>query len=147
MPETGASGTDKHRWGRSIQTLLGMNKMFFHILLASHLLFILTASVAPSEKLGVDAMPGGFDKLVHFIMYGLLASITSLSLGAAEHNRPQRILAGCFVLSILYGVVMESIQFFLPTRTFSWTDIMANTIGSATGIILLNTILRKSRQG
>jgi VanZ family protein len=46
------------------------------------------------------------------------------------------------MLVVIYGFLMELGQLFVPGRTFSWLDLLANTLGAVLGFILFR-ILRK----
>ena len=49
------------------------------------------------------------------------------------------------IISILYGISIEVIQFtFFPGRYFENLDILANIIGSFTGLFLFNFFNKKS---
>ena len=65
------------------------------------------------------------DLLLHFIGYTVLM----LSGMLANGNHPRRLFAGLLV----YSIVIETIQYFLPYRTFSLTDILANLAGLGAG--------------
>ena len=78
------------------------------------------------------------DKLLHAIAYTYLAAalwwayrhrVTSYSLVAAL---------------LIYGVLIEVVQFYIPNRVFSWLDIAANTLGIliALGIVRLYVRVR-----
>lgn len=80
----------------------------------------------------------GNDKLGHFLAYGSLAFWTLLSFYKRTFsNSPILIL-----LVVMYGLLMELGQLFVPGRTFSWLDLLANTLGAVLGFILFR-ILRK----
>ena len=64
------------------------------------------------------------DKLMHFIMYLILGYLTHLA-----YPFKKQLLASC----ILFGLLMEILQYFIPYRSFEIMDLIANT----TGIILI----------
>ncbi len=69
---------------------------------------------------------GGGDKFGHFAAYFVLCFLfylNRLSLGYA------------FIFSILYGVSLEFVQYFLSYRSFSFLDMGANSLGA--GIFVL----------
>lgn len=78
-----------------------------------------------------------WDKLVHAIMYGILAT---LMVWAIEQRRPvtKGVLTLVFVLSTAYGTLMEIIQYsFFPNRSFEILDIIANIIGISVSISVI----------
>ena len=65
------------------------------------------------------------DLLLHFFGYTVLM----LSGMLAHGKHPLRLFAGLLV----YSIAIEIIQYFLPYRTFSLTDILANLAGLGAG--------------
>lgn len=89
-----------------------------------------------------------FDKLVHFCLYGGLASIIGAGLRKAEHNYSGAML---FIVpvgfSVLYGLTDEVHQLFVEGRSFDVSDIAADAIGAATvAFIIPYTHRKKARQ-
>lgn len=76
-----------------------------------------------------DHVPLYNDKLMHFTGY----FIAGVSITFALPNRPiwQR-----WLLLVIYSTGIEIAQHFMPPRTFSWLDILANMAGAATGLAL-----------
>jgi VanZ family protein len=74
-----------------------------------------------------DYVPVYNDKLMHFTGY----FVAGLSITFAFPNMPiwQR-----WLLLVAYSTGIEVAQHFMPPRTFSWLDILANTAGAATGL-------------
>ena len=74
------------------------------------------------------------DKAGHIIAYFILMFVMSL----AYWNGRKAIL-NSFLVSFLYGIMMEVGQYFVPGRSFSIIDMLANGCGSllAAGILLL----------
>jgi VanZ family protein len=69
------------------------------------------------------------DKTEHFIAYLLLAMIPVLGFELGKG-----ILAALSM--ILLGVALEFIQRLIPGRSFELADMLANTLGVMTGIVL-----------
>ncbi|MDC0100279.1 MAG: VanZ family protein [Crocinitomicaceae bacterium] len=83
-------------------------------------------SLTPSTSVSV-----GNDKVGHFIAYGtLMINIGLVTLPKMKHFRSGIIFAIC------YGMLMETGQYFVPGRTFSMYDMLANVSGVGLGIIL-----------
>ena len=95
----------------------------------------------PEQLMDIFSM----DKLGHFIAYGTL---TFSLLYGFSYLGPKWQIRGvrmALIISILYGISLEVIQFtFFPGRYFENLDILANIIGSFTGLFLFNFINKKS---
>lgn len=95
-------------------------------------LCILVVSVIPVSTPQTDFSQG--DKLAHVLMYGLTSVFVYRTYSLRTAAR------GVFFLSVavssLYGAAMEGIQYFLPYRSFSAGDIIANTAGAFLGSVL-----------
>lgn len=94
----------------------------FLILLALYTLLGLAS--APQETVGDYN-----DKLMHFT--GYLVAGVSISMAWPRSLWWQRAL---FLLT--YSTAIECIQYFLPTRSFSLLDIVANTAGLVLGLMI-----------
>lgn len=68
------------------------------------------------------------DLILHFAGYVVLI-ISALLIYDKYHVK-------IFILLFIYSVMIEIIQYFLPYRTFSGLDILANLTGLITGTIL-----------
>jgi len=68
------------------------------------------------------------DKIAHFILYGLTSTLLF------RHFKKRTTGGSAFykavVLSVIFGAVMEVVQYFLPYRSFSFGDIAANAAGA-----------------
>jgi VanZ family protein len=80
----------------------------------------------------------GIDKLVHFFIFGTL---NLLMLIAFKKQETKEYLKICFFSSIGYGILIEFIQPFVPGRTFSIYDMIANTIGVILGYAFFRLLL------
>lgn len=72
-----------------------------------------------------------FDKLVHFILFGVMAFLWTYVSGPLQ---PRRILF-VFICVSAYGAGMEWVQENYTSREFDWIDIVADVAGAAAGII------------
>jgi VanZ family protein len=91
-------------------------------LIISTLLLIFLAPIDVGPKLG------HFDKHVHFLVY---ACTSFYYLHFRKY--PWIPLLGSL---LCFGISMEIFQHFLPPRTFSWSDIAANSVGLMVGATL-----------
>lgn len=82
-----------------------------------------------------DHVPVYNDKLMHFSGY----LVAGISITFAFPNRPvwQR-----WLILAVYSTGIEVAQHFMPPRTFSWLDILANVTGAASGLLLIELARR-----
>jgi VanZ family protein len=81
----------------------------------------------------------GADKLVHAIFY--LNLMLAMSWGFTKQGKFQSLKSNKFLFSFLFcivwGAFMELCQLFIFTyRSAEWADLLANTIGAGTGLII-----------
>lgn len=106
------------------------------------LFFVFVLSVYPIE--GKGAIPHA-DKALHFAMYAVTCALLYVVLkGNGKFKSP---LFVAVLLSASYGLLMEVIQGFTATRSFSLLDESANVLGalSAAGYIALKR--KKAHRG
>jgi VanZ family protein len=86
----------------------------------------------------------GFDKIIHFFSFTLLAFMMIIGLSKQYSE-------GCYhfniyyltVLSLIgYGIILEYVQGYVPGRTFEWADAIANGIGVLSGRALFFLIYK-----
>jgi VanZ family protein len=70
------------------------------------------------------------DKFVHLVLYTFFAFVAYLG-----YNNKMGIEIQLIARIILYGMIIEFMHLFIPYRAFEWQDILANTGGTAFGII------------
>jgi VanZ family protein len=70
------------------------------------------------------------DKLLHMIAYAILAALALLGVRRLALE-PKRKGAITFAMSALYGAVDEVHQSFVPGRSSSWLDLIADATGAA----------------
>ncbi len=90
----------------------------------------------PVQNRGID-IPH-IDKLLHFIGYGILAVLifrAFIELGLSEKHL-FKTMAAAIVLSALYGLSDEIHQSFVPHRTASFADFLADLAGSTAMVLL-----------
>jgi VanZ family protein len=92
------------------------------IILLLSLVSVFIISIIPIET----PIAQNSDKTGHFIAYFILCLVVYLNgvnLGRA------------FILVVIYGIVIEAIQYFLPYRSFSFPDMVANSLGAGLFVI------------
>ncbi|MEN9697072.1 MAG: hypothetical protein RLZ56_493 [Bacteroidota bacterium] len=81
------------------------------------------------------------DKLVHIVLFGSLAMSFFVHFEQSTNPRLQTVRAKALVLifCILYGIAMEFYQkFFVPSRGFEVSDMLADAIGAILAIPMLS---------
>jgi VanZ family protein len=73
------------------------------------------------------------DKIGHLVGYGILTWLILRALRPPQGGRvPARIGAWACLFAILYGILMEFVQYyFIPGRFYEYDDMMANGAGAA----------------
>jgi len=80
----------------------------------------------------------GTDKVLHFLAYAVL---TALLFGCwrATGHKPRLVASTCYAatVAIVYGVLLELCQLWVPGRDFQWSDILANCAGVVIAVLIL----------
>jgi len=119
-------------------------KIFFWTLLIIYSIVIFIFSSRP--EVGVEQYFYGQDKVMHFVIYGIHTFLCLLTLcdRIPSLKSIQYFLA--LILSVSYGVFNEIYQYFIPEREFSFGDILANSMGVITFLILIYVFQHKKRE-
>lgn len=93
---------------------------------------ILVAVLLPGSSLP-DA-PGipGFDKIVHFILFGSLAVAARRDFGLAARRQ----LLTALVAAVLFSALTEALQLLVDGRSSELVDMVADLAGFAAGLLL-----------
>lgn len=86
-----------------------------------------------------DVLPGQSDKLVHLMMYLVLAFIP------ARWFYPAKRVKQAVVFVLILGAALEVGQYWSPGRFFDWADLAANVAGTVIGLALGLTVFRRVR--
>ena len=122
-----------------------MRHLWFPLFWSLTILFLCTLGTEDLPSIGfLDLF--SFDKFVHTMMFGVLSLtlITGLRKQdlSATLRRKALLVAGGF--SVLYGVVIEILQFLMDTgRVAEFQDLLANTVGCALGIYFFRLVYGK----
>ena len=102
-------------------------------------MFIAIAAVIPygSKAQTVVVASVGLDKILHFVGFGCMAF---LALGAGRGLRFWK-RAALVLLVVLFGVLIEFVQYYLTYRTFNPVDIFANVCGVIFGVVVWYALL------
>ena len=103
-----------------------LNSRLFKVLFVIACLAIFAMSLMPGNQLPKD-LP--WDKALHFIGYAGLAFLARM--GSKKHPSWQ-IVIGC----ILFSLLIEFLQQFIPNRGFEWLDLAANSLGILFGVFI-----------
>jgi len=111
-------------------------------------LAILVATLYPAGK-SVPFNIWNYDKLGHFIMFGIWTFMYGLYRFTKKDGKPK--LWIIFMLGSFYGLLIEVLQFALPTnRSPEAFDLLADVLGSLAAIILLrylfNSLSKKNKE-
>lgn len=88
----------------------------------------------------IAAVPSLIQKLLHLVLYGVLAGLWTWTLHPLDMT-PR--LAGTCVLALTigFGATMEWFQSRIPGRFGTWTDVGLNAIGAIMGLALAASLL------
>ncbi len=119
-------------------------KIFFWILLIVYSVVIFIFSSQP--EVGVEQYFYGQDKVIHFLTYGIYAFLCLVAL--SDKILPLKLFHYFLALafSVSYGIFNEVYQYFIPEREFSLADILANSLGVITFLILVYIFLNRKRK-
>jgi VanZ family protein len=106
---------------------------FFRISLIVAMLVISYLAFSAQENSMLDT---GYDKSNHFIAFFVLAFLCHFSF--IQKNRVYSI----FLPLLIYAVFIESVQYFLPYRTFSLLDIIADIFAVLVYLILAQWLIK-----
>lgn len=100
-------------------------------------MIITIAMLTPGEKLPEANYFDLQDKLIHLICFGGLSFLwTGVGFQRSEYGENRkRLIVNFIVFGILAGIVLESLQYFIPNRTFDIMDMIVNEIGGILGFL------------
>jgi len=110
-------------------------KIFFWLLLIVYSMVIFIFSSQP--EVAVEQYFYGQDKVMHFFTYGIYAFLCLIALGDKILIFKLFHYFLALSLSVSYGIFNEIYQYFIPEREFSPGDILANSLGIITFLILV----------
>ena len=110
-----------------------MNYKTFRILLILYMALILTLSSLPAQALPKTWLLN-WDKLIHLIQYFILGVLAMKSLKKININSVILVI----IFGLLFGSIDEFLQSFISGRFSSALDVLADTIGTAIGALLVS---------
>ncbi|MDP3478943.1 MAG: VanZ family protein [Desulfoprunum sp.] len=91
---------------------------------------IFVLSHQPGENLPLPALPG-IDKVAHLVVYGLLAATLIRAFAQRMRQlRPGPVVMLTVLWCLVYGITDEFHQSFIPGRSVSGLDVLADTVGA-----------------
>lgn len=106
-----------------------MRRAVYPVLLLATLWIVSSVRATPQLPTGGFV---GMDKLLHFLVYGLLAT-TFLRVRSFPQGWKWTLLTLLMVSGA--GMLEEAIQSFNPFRTFEWDDFMADSLGAIVAVV------------
>ncbi|MFH1665631.1 MAG: VanZ family protein [Candidatus Omnitrophota bacterium] len=107
---------------------------FLRIALAGWFFAILLLSLLPGRAFpSVDI--DNFDKIVHILEYFILAVLIIVTMYYTDVFERRKIYLFTLISGVLYGILLELVQRFVPGRTMSLFDALFNVAGVILGII------------
>ena len=119
-------------------------KIFLWMLLIIYSVLIFILSSRP--EVGVEQYFYGQDKVMHFLTYGIHAFLCLVALSNKILILKLFHYFLALVFSVLYGIFNEIYQYFIPEREFSFGDILANSLGVITFLILVYIFQNKKQK-
>jgi VanZ family protein len=119
-------------------------KIFFWMLLIVYSIVIFIFSSRP--EVGVEQFFYGQDKVMHFVAYGVHAFLCMAALSNKILLLKLFHYFLALVFSVSYGIFNEIYQYFIPEREFSPGDILANSMGVITFLILVYIFQNKKQK-
>lgn len=106
----------------------------YSIIIAAGILYLSLRNISQTEYNSLFIKIENIDKVIHGIMYFCLSLALALE-SKAKNN--YRIILRVFLISTIFGGVMEILQLYVPSRTASWGDFLADMAGSALPLVIL----------
>jgi len=88
-------------------------------------------------EVGVEQYFYGQDKVMHFVIYGIHTFLCLLTLSGRISLLKFIQYFWALIFSVSYGIFNEIYQYFIPEREYSFGDIVANSLGVITFLILI----------
>lgn len=111
----------------SLMTSARAKRWWMYLLWAGVALTLILALIPAPPK----ALSTGWDKSDHLGAFGCLAVAARLAWGGGF--RRYLLLLACLVA---FGGLIEVLQMFVPQRQADWFDLLADTLGTLTGLLL-----------
>jgi VanZ family protein len=101
-------------------------------------LVILVLSLLPVSDPGdLGALPH-LDKIIHVFFYATLSFLTLRDIISGKKDLASNpgFYLQAFLYALIFGVLIELVQWALPYRSFEFMDILANAFGACCGLVI-----------
>ncbi len=98
---------------------------------------IIESSQPPLPLLG---FLDGFDKIAHFLAFAFLNLLICTLFLKVSNKEKVPLFSTPLLITSLFGIIEESYQTFIPTRTSSLYDLLADILGAIFDILIANQI-------
>ncbi len=116
-------------------------KYKYSILVAAAIVYL---SLMKPPKISEDLLKiENLDKFIHAIMYATLT--VSIFFENKNTNKPLKYFI-IFIISTIFGGVIEILQSYFPPRTATWGDLLADAIGAALPLAIIFIIYYHDRK-
>jgi VanZ family protein len=116
-------------------------RYWFRVLLYCTVIFVQSSFPSPEHTPSILH----FDKILHFFAYALLGMLFLRALrNGTIGDREGLVFVLAVLLTGIYGATDELHQYFVPTRSADWRDLIADFLGGCFGVYLYQKLLRKN---
>ena len=123
---------------------LSNQRKFLYLPLGLYWLLIFILTSIPGNH--VPKLFGVSDKIKHLGAYFVLAILLNFTL-YVQNKFPilsRKSFYFTFLITLLYGVIDEVHQIFIPGRSFDWWDLVADVVGSLLGILFVKLVINEN---
>jgi VanZ family protein len=103
------------------------------------LTLILFATLSPGKQLPKTPDINGFDKLIHLGLFLILTLLWNRAWdvisGKPKTLNKSKLFTNYLVFGILFAILVEYLQQYVPDRSFDYGDMIANITGGTLGTI------------
>lgn len=114
----------------------------YTIPLVAWTLLMITVSSIPGKKLP-EVHLFQWDKLAHSFEFFIFTLLFARYLYFAKHFSIKQSLSYCLSIGIVYAVLDEVHQLFIPNRCCTWQDFLADSLGIVVGCIVAGYYLKR----
>jgi len=108
------------------------------------LLVILWVTLTPGEELPKTPDIIGFDKLIHLGIFLVLTFLWNrVGNEKGTKTKKQIFITNYLVFGILFAILVEYLQQYIPGRSYDYGDMIANITGGTIGTICFYILRRK----
>ena len=116
-------------------------RTLWHIAWIAWSVFLAIAMLLPSDRIPESELLS-HDKIVHLGVFMVYSFIISKAFAPVQtpKDHPVKVVRNALIISILGGIVLESLQQFIPGRATDIYDLLANTLGAVLGAVVFITL-------